>query len=165
MASIPIRAVSIPSVLVDVFPGCGQYPDDHVLRAGGRADHFRAALGRGGRLHPSRQPAPGTLRAEAHRQQPHVIQLLAWLTGMLIFVESSISVLTVGLYRPVFDELKISREKLAYIADSSSAPSSIIIPFNGWGPFIMSLLVVRVCRSLCDDVPRHRFQFLSGAGC
>ncbi len=71
-----------------------------------------------------------------------VVQVLAWLTGLLIFVESSISVLTVGaLYRPVFDELKISREKLAYIADSSSAPSSILIPFNGWGAFIMSLLV------------------------
>jgi Na+/H+ antiporter NhaC len=70
-----------------------------------------------------------------------IVQLLAWLTGFLIFVESSISVLTVGaLYRPVFDRLKISREKLAYIADSSSAPSSILIPFNGWGAFIMSLL-------------------------
>ena len=72
-----------------------------------------------------------------------IVQLLAWLTGLLIFVESSISVLTVGaLYRPVFDKLKISREKLAYIADSSSAPSSILIPFNGWGAFIMSLLVL-----------------------
>lgn len=71
-----------------------------------------------------------------------IVQLLAWLTGLLIFVESSISVLTVGaLYRPVFDKLGISREKLAYVADSSSAPSSIIIPFNGWGAFIMSLLV------------------------
>lgn len=72
-----------------------------------------------------------------------LVQLLAWLTGLLIFVESSISVLTVGaLYRPVFDKLGISREKLAYIADSSSAPSSILIPFNGWGAFIMSLLVL-----------------------
>ena len=72
-----------------------------------------------------------------------IIQLMAWLTGLLIFVESSISVLTVGaLYRPVFDKLKISREKLAYIADSSSAPSSILIPFNGWGAFIMGLLAV-----------------------
>lgn len=70
-----------------------------------------------------------------------VVQFLAWLTGLLIFVESSISVLTVGaLYRPVFDKLNISREKLAYIADSSSAPSSILIPFNGWGAFIMGLL-------------------------
>lgn len=72
------------------------------------------------------------------------VQLLAWLTGMLIFVESSISVLTVGsLYRPVFDKLKISREKLAYIADSSSAPSCILIPFNAWGAYIMSLLAAQ----------------------
>ena len=71
-----------------------------------------------------------------------VVQFLAWLTGLLIFVESNISVLTVGtLYRPVFDKLKIPREKLAYIADSSSAPSSILIPFNAWGAFIMGLLL------------------------
>jgi len=71
-----------------------------------------------------------------------IVQLLAWLTGVLIFVESSISVLTVGaLYRPIFDRLKIPREKLAYLADSSSAPSSILIPFNAWGAFIMGLLL------------------------
>ncbi len=71
-----------------------------------------------------------------------IIQFFAWLTGVLIFVESSISVLTVGtLYRPIFDRLKIPREKLAYIADSSSAPASILIPFNGWGAFIMALLL------------------------
>jgi len=73
-----------------------------------------------------------------------VVQLLAWITGVLIFVESSISVLTVGtLYRPIFDKLGLSREKLAYIADSSSAPSSILIPFNGWGAFIMTLLAAQ----------------------
>ena len=73
-----------------------------------------------------------------------IVQFLAWLTGVLIFVESNISVLTVGaLYRPVFDKLKIPREKLAYIADSSSAPASILIPFNAWGAFIMSLLLAQ----------------------
>ncbi len=73
-----------------------------------------------------------------------IVQLLAWVTGVLIFVESNISVLTVGaLYRPVFDKLKIPREKLAYIADSSSAPASILIPFNAWGAFIMSLLLAQ----------------------
>jgi Na+/H+ antiporter NhaC len=72
------------------------------------------------------------------------VQWLAGLTGMAIFVESSISVLTVGsLYRPVFDKLGISREKLAYIADSSSAPSCILIPFNAWGAYIMGLLVLQ----------------------
>ena len=73
-----------------------------------------------------------------------VVQFLAWLTGVLIFVESNVSVLTVGaLYRPIFDKLKIPREKLAYIADSSSAPSSILIPFNAWGAFIMGLLLAQ----------------------
>ena len=73
-----------------------------------------------------------------------MVQVLATITGMLLFVETSISSLTVGtLYRPVFDKLKIPREKLAYIADSSSAPSSILIPFNAWGAFIMGLLLTQ----------------------
>lgn len=73
-----------------------------------------------------------------------VVQLLALLVGLLLFVESSISSLTVGtLFRPVFDKLKIPREKLAYIADSSSAPSSILIPFNAWGAFIMGVLLTQ----------------------
>lgn len=72
------------------------------------------------------------------------IQLLATLLGILLFVETSISSLTVGtLFRPVFDKLKIPREKLAYIADSSSAPTSILIPFNAWGAYIMGLLLVQ----------------------
>ncbi|PWG05916.1 Na+/H+ antiporter NhaC family protein [Polaribacter aquimarinus] len=73
-----------------------------------------------------------------------MVQLLATFTGILLFVETSISSLTVGtLYRPIFDKLKIPREKLAYIADSSSAPSSILIPFNAWGAFIMGLLITQ----------------------
>lgn len=73
-----------------------------------------------------------------------VVQLMAMITGIVLFVETSISSLTVGtLYRPVFDKLKIPREKLAYIADSSSAPSSILIPFNAWGAFIMGLLLTQ----------------------
>ena len=69
------------------------------------------------------------------------VQLYAWLISVLIFVESSISVLTAGaIFRPLFDKYKISREKLAYILDSGSAPSCIMIPLNGWGAFIMGLL-------------------------
>lgn len=73
-----------------------------------------------------------------------VVQLLAAITGILLFVETTISSLTVGtLFRPVFDKLNIPREKLAYIADSSSAPTSILIPFNAWGAYIMGLLLVQ----------------------
>lgn len=69
------------------------------------------------------------------------VELLAVLTGMLIFVESNISTLTVGtLYRPVTDKLNIPREKLAYIADSTCAPACILIPLNAWGAYVMGLL-------------------------
>lgn len=73
-----------------------------------------------------------------------LVQLLALATGVLLFVETNISSLTIGtLYRPVFDDQRISREKLAYIADSSSAPSSVLIPFNAWGAFLMGLLLAQ----------------------
>ncbi|MHB2156562.1 Na+/H+ antiporter NhaC family protein [Calditrichota bacterium GD2] len=72
------------------------------------------------------------------------VQLMAWATGVVIFVESSINVLTVGsIYRPIFDRLKIPREKLAYIADSISAPTCILIPLNAWGAYIMGLLLAQ----------------------
>jgi len=73
-----------------------------------------------------------------------IVQLLAWLTGTSIFVESSINALTVGTtFRPVFDRLNIPREKLAYIADSISAPTCILIPLNAWGAYIMGLLAAQ----------------------
>ena len=78
------------------------------------------------------------------KQSSRRVQLMAALTGLIIFVESNISALTVGtLFRPLTDRLKISREKLAYLADSTSAPSSILIPLNAWGGFIMGLLMVQ----------------------
>jgi Na+/H+ antiporter NhaC len=73
-----------------------------------------------------------------------IVQLMAWLTGTLIFVESSINALTVGtVFRPVFDKMKIPREKLAYIADSISAPTCILIPLNAWGAYIMGLILAQ----------------------
>ncbi|WP_109830012.1 Na+/H+ antiporter NhaC family protein [Reichenbachiella versicolor] len=70
-------------------------------------------------------------------------QLYAAITGLLIFVEANTSILVVGaVFRPLFDKLKISREKLAYLADSGSAPSCVIFPFNSWGAYIMSLLIL-----------------------
>jgi len=69
------------------------------------------------------------------------VQLISGLIGCLIFVETSISCLVVGaVSRPIFDRNKISREKLAYICDSTSAPVNLLVPFNAWGAFIIGLL-------------------------
>ncbi len=68
-------------------------------------------------------------------------QLLVWLSGLGIFFTDSGNSLIVGpLYRSVFDEFNLCREKLAYILDTTSSPISILIPFIGWGAYIMSLI-------------------------
>jgi tetracycline resistance efflux pump len=68
-------------------------------------------------------------------------QLLAWLVGFVIFIESNITVLVAGaVSRPLFDRFRISREKLAYIIDSTSAPICILIPLNAWGAFVLGIL-------------------------
>ncbi len=67
--------------------------------------------------------------------------LLSWLIGLVLFVESSITILVRGaIARPVFDRMRISREKLAYILDSTSAPICILIPLNAWGAVVIGLL-------------------------
>ena len=71
-------------------------------------------------------------------------QLLASFLGLGIFLESNITCLVSGsISRPLFDKFKISREKLAYICDSTSAPVCILIPMNGWGAFIIGVLTVQ----------------------
>ena len=65
-------------------------------------------------------------------------QLLAYFLGLGIFLESNITCLVSGaISRPLCDKFKVSREKLAYICDSTSAPVCILIPMNGWGAFIL----------------------------
>lgn len=68
-------------------------------------------------------------------------QLCAWAGGILIFFSDLGTPLLVGpVFRPLFDKLKISREKLAWILDSTSSPVAILIPFIGWGVYIMGLI-------------------------
>ncbi len=67
--------------------------------------------------------------------------LLTTAVGGVVFVESNLSVLTAGiLSRGLFDKFGLSRAKLAYIIDSTSAPVCILILLNGWGAFILVLL-------------------------
>lgn len=70
------------------------------------------------------------------------IQLTAWVMGMFVFFSDYFSPLFVGsTMRSLSDKAKISREKLAYIADSTSAPVSVLVPITGWAVFISGLLV------------------------
>ncbi|WP_425154172.1 Na+/H+ antiporter NhaC family protein [Candidatus Palauibacter sp.] len=68
-------------------------------------------------------------------------QIMAWLIGIVIFIESNLTILVAGsVSRPLFDRFRIAREKLAYIIDSTSAPVCILIPFNAWGALVLGIL-------------------------
>ncbi len=72
-------------------------------------------------------------------------QMLAYVTGVVIFIESSITSLVAGtVAKPLCDRNGISREKLAYICDSTSAPICSLIPLNAWGALLLGLIVTAV---------------------
>lgn len=72
---------------------------------------------------------------------PRRAQLLTYILGIVIFIESNITVLVAGsVGRPLFDRFRVSREKLAYLIDSTSAPICILIPLNAWGAYILGIL-------------------------
>lgn len=69
-------------------------------------------------------------------------QLMAWLLGIFVYFSDSFSPLFVGsTMRSITDKAKISREKLAYIADSTSAPVSVLVPITGWAAYLSGLAV------------------------
>jgi tetracycline resistance efflux pump len=74
------------------------------------------------------------------RNERHAAMLTSGV-GVAVFVESNLSVLTAGiLSRGLFDRFGLSRAKLAYIIDSTSAPICILILLNAWGAYILALL-------------------------
>ena len=67
--------------------------------------------------------------------------VFSFFVGCIVFIESSISCLVTGtIFHPIYERFKISREKLAYICDTTSSPICILIPLNAWGAYVVSLL-------------------------
>lgn len=89
----------------------------------GSTQHFAGLLGR---------------RVRSRRS----VQLTGWAIGMFIFFSDYFSPLFTGpVMRSLTDRAKVSREKLAYICDSTSAPMCVLVPFTGWAAYIAALLV------------------------
>ncbi|WP_085991463.1 Na+/H+ antiporter NhaC family protein [Oceanobacillus senegalensis] len=68
-------------------------------------------------------------------------QLMTGVLGILIFIDDYFNSLAVGqIARPLTDRHQISRAKLAYIVDSTSAPITVISPISSWGAYIIGIL-------------------------
>ncbi|MBN2424405.1 MAG: Na+/H+ antiporter NhaC family protein [Calditrichaceae bacterium] len=68
-------------------------------------------------------------------------QLVTWLMGILIFFDDYANTLIVGnTMRPLTDKLKISREKLSFLVDSTAAPVANIAIISTWVGYEISLI-------------------------
>lgn len=68
-------------------------------------------------------------------------QLLTVGLGFLFFIDDYFNALAVGqISRPITDRHKVSRAKLSYLIDSTSAPICVIAPISSWGAYIIMLI-------------------------
>ena len=80
-----------------------------------------------------------TMARRIHTRQQSL--LTTWFLGLIIFVDDYLNALTISSsMKKITDRFNISREKLAYIVDSTAAPVCILVPFSTWAVFFAGLL-------------------------
>ncbi len=85
---------------------------------------------------------------------PRGAMMLAYVIGLVIFIESSITVMVASIVaKPLCDKNGVSREKLAYICDSTSAPVCSMLPLNGWGALLLGLITASIASGVIAGDP------------
>src|SRR5690625_2197320 len=79
--------------------------------------------------------------------------------GMIIFIDDYFNSLAVGqIARPLTDRHKISRAKLAYYIDSTSAPVTVLSPISSWGAYIIGIIgSIFAANQITDIQPLEAF--------
>ncbi len=75
-------------------------------------------------------------RANSHKS----VGLTAWLLGIAIIDDYFSPLMSGAIMRPLSDKVKMSREKLAFILDSTTASVCILMPFMAWGTMMTGLI-------------------------
>lgn len=93
-------------------------------------------------------------------------ELVAFIAGLVIFIDDYFNALTVGqIARPLNDSYRSSRERLAYIIDSTSAPICILVPLSSWGAYNIGLLskqnIDEPLMVLLQSVPNNFYAFFA----
>ena len=79
--------------------------------------------------------------AKKHIKSKVGAQCATVLLGILIFIDDYFNCLTVGsVMKPVTDKYGVSKEKLAYLIDSTAAPICIIAPVSSWAAAVASFV-------------------------
>ena len=64
----------------------------------------------------------------------------SWFMGVIFFDDYANSLIIGNMMRPITDKLKVSREKLAYIVDSTAAPVASIVIISTWIGYELGLI-------------------------
>ncbi len=105
----------------------------------------------------------GGTRGIVERLKPYATnarrgQLATWALGVLIFFDDYANTLIVGnTMRPITDKLRISREKLAYIVDSTAAPVTSVAPISTWIGYELGLIGTAFAAIGLDWSPYNAF--------
>ncbi len=89
--------------------------------------------------------------------------LATWLAGLAVFFDDYANCLIVGNgMRPLVDRLGISREKLAYIVDSTAAPIASVALISTWAGYEVSIMGEGLVAA-GSDIDPYAF-FVAGVG-
>lgn len=79
--------------------------------------------------------------AKKHIKSKMGAQICTIVLGILIFIDDYFNCLTVGsVMRPVTKKYGVSKEKLAYLIDSTAAPICIIAPISSWAAAVSAFV-------------------------
>ncbi|MDR2156924.1 MAG: Na+/H+ antiporter NhaC family protein [Clostridiales Family XIII bacterium] len=82
------------------------------------------------------------------------VQLAAWMTGICIFFDDYFNCMLIGpVMRPITDAKRVSREKLAYIIDSTSASMCTLTPVSSWVAYLLGILATTYATLEIADAP------------
>ena len=90
--------------------------------------------------------ATGGVEAFTHAMSKHANTrnksiLITWLLGLAMFLDDYLNAIVIGnSMKKVTDKFKISRSMLAYIVDSTAAPTCVLVPLSTWAVYFSVIL-------------------------
>lgn len=91
--------------------------------------------------------------ARSRIKSPQGSEFIAFIAGIVIFIDDYFNALTVGqISKSLNDANHSTRERLAYVIDSTSAPVCILMPISSWGAYILGIMHSSVPPSVGDGL-------------
>lgn len=79
--------------------------------------------------------------ASSYAKSRRSAKWLICIMALIFFIDDYFHSLAAGnISRPIADQYRISRAKLAYLLDSTAAPICVVTPVSSWGAYIIALI-------------------------